>query len=302
MVSPWHFFISPLLIVATLVAHATAACQGPRTPGELRNTLWGAGSGYDRFTRPNVAEAAIRANNNSSDLNAVEPFQAEPDNVRAQMHVLALTSVDQKRNEYQINIWFRIRWHDFRLEYLSDQQGGCFSAEGREGYPESALNEIWHPDIYVENQVKINQNVAGSVWVYPSGDVVHVQQLLITLSCDMDFENFPYDEQTCGFKIGTWLEDARGVTMDFWQNGAITLASNQTKEAGQLPQGGTNEWVIKSARGVDKEEGKLHGATQAESSVELVFVLERVADYYSGTYVHADGVEKCRRAWRHSQL
>ena len=139
-----------------------------------------------------------------------------------------------------------------------------------------------NPDIYVENQVKIDQNVAGSVWVYPSGDVVYVRQLLMTLSCDMDFEEFPYDEQTCGFKIGTWLEDARGVTMDFWPNGAVTLAKDSVLAPGQLPQGGTNEWSIKSAYGVEKEDGALHGATQSESSVELVFVLERVADYYSG--------------------
>jgi len=283
------------VVVPQLLVPFTAAtsCTGPKTPGELRDSLWGPGSGYDRFTRPGVALAAANNNNileindgddgsdTADNADALEPYQADPDIVKAQLHVLALTNVDQKRNEYQINIWFRIRWNDARLKHLSDTEGGCFSSTGREGYDEALLNEIWHPDIYVENQVKIDQAVAGSVWVYPSGDVVHVRQLLITLSCDMDFDQFPYDEQTCGFKIGTWLEDARGVTMDFWSNGAVTLASEQAKSTTQLPQGGTNEWKIKSAVGVEKEDGNLHGATQAESSVELLFVLERVADYYS---------------------
>ena len=182
---------------------STSQRTRPKTPGELRDALWGPDSGYDKLTRPGVALAAAQNNaileiNDGTDGgdanadNAIEPYQADPDTVRAQLHVLALTNVDQKRNEYQINIWFRIRWNDARLKHLSDEEGGCFSSTGREGYDETILNEIWHFGIYVENQVKINPNVAGSVWVYPSGDVVHVQQLLITLSCDIDFDQFPY--------------------------------------------------------------------------------------------------------------
>ena len=131
-----------LVLLATLVPYSKAVCQGPKTPGELRNTLWGPNSGYDRFTRPGVAQAAIAAAN-VSNTNAVEPFEADPDIVRAQLHVLALTSVDQKRNEYQVNIWFRIRWNDFRLKHLSDAEGGCFRSDGREGYTTAALNDIW---------------------------------------------------------------------------------------------------------------------------------------------------------------
>jgi hypothetical protein len=104
---------------------------------------------------------------------------------------------------------------------------------------------------------------------------------LITLSCDMDFTNFPYDVQTCGFKVGTFLEDAKAVTLGFWENvDPITLAKN-TQDANQQPNGGTDEWEVVDVRAVVQEEGTLHGATQDESSVELVLELRRVADYYS---------------------
>lgn len=305
-------------LVDAKAATSYASCTGPRTSGELKEMLWGSGSaGYDPYTRPGVAKAAAEASDKVDSTPTIAPTVSEtfssapttaangnattgngndngnatyfelppPDIVRVQWHVLSLTSLNQKQNEFQLNVWFRRRWNDYRLQYASASHGGCFDDADRQGFDTSILDnrEIWSPDLFVENQAAgTTTTVADSVWIYPSGDVVHVTAMVISLACAMDFDNFPNDVQRCGIRVGTWLEDARAVQLDFWQNlSPVTLASNVTSTSGQLPQGGTNEWKIIDARPIYQEAAdKGHGATQAESYADVQLVLERVADYY----------------------
>ena len=222
-----------LFIFAPLVVEATSTCRGPRTPGELRKLLWGEGSGYDPRTRPGVAKAAANmtpAIDNASNISIYDgtgglyyegnvlPFEASPDVVRLQIHMLSINEVDQKKREFQVNIWLRQKWNDYRLQYASASQRGCFSDTGREGFPEAMLKEIWAPDIYVANRVKVDSEVAGSFWIYPNGDVAYTAQSLVRLACSMNFNSFPHDTQTCGVKIGTFLEDAKGIILEPWDD------------------------------------------------------------------------------------
>ncbi|CAB9524423.1 acid receptor subunit [Seminavis robusta] len=242
-------------------------CNGPRTPGALRAALL---DDYDSFTRPGEALAFS---------NGTNPIDAPPDVARIQLHVLSLNAVDQKRNEYELSVWFRRSWQDFRLRYTPQSQGGCFPDDGRVGFPEDVLKNIWQPDFYIENLAKPYSRIAGSVWVYPSGRVIHVSQLDMVLACQMQFDDFPRDVQTCGFRVGTFLEDAKGVTLDFFDNlEPVTLAQDNQQE-GSLPHGGTTEWRIQGARGVDIS--GVGGATQAESTVEVQFDFARNSEYYS---------------------
>jgi hypothetical protein len=253
-----------------------SSCYGPRTPGQLRNQLWGPDSDYEKNTRPEVARLALNESAN--------PGDAAPDVAKVQLHVNALTFLNQKRNEYQINVWFRQRWNDFRLQYNDTTNGGCFPDNQREGFREELLNEIWHPDFFIENQVKVDSHVAGSFWVYPNGDVAYVKSELLTLSCNMDFNRFPKDVQVCSFRIGTFLEDATDVLLEFWDNiPEITLASNKIKDNpsdAATAHGGTTDFEIIGAYGNRPDADEGFGTTQTESYVYFTFELERNADYY----------------------
>ena len=87
----YYYLISYLLLPLLLLAPSSSkaesllSCDGPRTPGELRQVLWGEGSGYDPRTRPGVAKAA--ANTTLMVEYDMVPFQAPPDEANVQIHI-----------------------------------------------------------------------------------------------------------------------------------------------------------------------------------------------------------------------
>lgn len=252
----------------------TPACVGARTPGELHTALL---KDYDPFTRPGLAQAAFVDTEGNSSLAAFEP--PPPDIARIQLHVLSLNAVDSKENEFKMSVWFRRSWQDFRLRYTPASRGGCFPDDGRVGFSEDILKDIWAPDFYIENQAKSSVEIAGSVWIYPSGRVVHVTQLELALHCQMQLADFPRDTQQCGFRVGTFLEDAREVTLDFYEGLEPVTLAQDSPDPNALPRGATTEWTIVAASGVNVT--GTGGSTQVESAVEIRLDLQRNSDYYS---------------------
>lgn len=270
------FSITSIVVLALMLPrfglaqdnNAGSFCSGPRTPGELRSKLL---TGYDPFTRPGVVKAFL--NNTASDITV------PPDVARIQLHVLSLNGIDQKRNEYELSVWFRRSWTDFRLQYTPKSQGGCFADDDRVGFSEDLVKDIWAPDFNIENQAKPGSQLAGFVQIYPNGKVVQVSQLNLVLACKMKFGDFPRDVQTCGFRVGTFLEDARAVTLGFFEDLPPVTLAEVSLTRGSLPRGGTAEWTIDDARGVIVAQAS--GATQVESAVEIQFDFARNPEYYS---------------------
>merc|ERR1712151_1042161 len=117
-----------------------------------------------------------------------------PEYVQLQLRVLSVTDVDHKRGEFQIMIWFRQKWTDERLEYNTETDFGCFPDNGRQGFTLDDTDFIWKPDIYILNQIDMKE-VAGSFWIYPTGEVEYVRSLLLKVSCNMNLNPFPLDVQ-----------------------------------------------------------------------------------------------------------
>ena len=267
----WSFLLlslegRSLAQTTTPIGVTNVDCRGPKTPGELRQVLL---ENYDKYTRPGEAKSYGRS-------------AAPPEIARVQMHVLSLNDVDQKRNEFEISVWFRRSWYDHRLTYATKSDGGCFPDDGRVGYPESMLNDIWSPDFYIENEAKPSSQLAGSFWIHPDGKIIQSAQLELTLACNMKFDDFPHDTQHCGIRIGTFLEDASSIVLDFFEDrDPVTIAANVVDDASDgsaLPRGGTTEWTIQNPKGIKSE---IDGALTAESAVVMTFELDRNAAYYA---------------------
>jgi len=252
------------------------ACVGPRTPGELRTQLL---TDYDKYARPNLAESAEKGWPLVSE-NGGAPMA---DIARVQFHVLVLKDVDQKRNEYQLTVWFRRSWLDRRLSYTPASQGGCFPDDGRVGYPESLLQDIWKPDYYIENQAKPPVWTAGSLWIEPNGEVLWSSQVELTIACGMEFKDFPFDIQKCGIRISTYMDDASAVQLEFFPDmEPVTLASDNNSTGDDIAQGGTTEWSIAQASGTTKSvDIGAESLFNAYSYVDIRLDLQRNHDYYS---------------------
>merc|ERR1712018_439217 len=76
-------------------------------------------------------------------------------------------------------------------------------------------DHIWRPDIVLYNNADGNFEVTLSTkaTLYHSGRVEWKPPAIYHSSCEMDVEYFPFDEQTCVMKFGSWTYDGFQVDL-----------------------------------------------------------------------------------------
>ena len=65
---------------------------------------------------------------------------------------------------------------------------------------------MWKPDIVLFNNADGNYEVRykSNVLIYPDGEVLWVPPAIYQSSCTIDVTYFPFDQQTCIMKFGSW--------------------------------------------------------------------------------------------------
>lgn len=253
-----------VFLSSTALDAAQVGCIGPRTLGELRRTRFG--DDYDKYTRPELAR------NGSA-----------PDRASLQFHVVSLWEVSDLERTFGLDIWLRQKWVDWRLQYPSEAEGGCIPAgDHRQGFPLSTIDELWTPDIYIENLVD-STTTAGSFWIYPDGTVAYVRQMRLRLYCHgMKLDQMPIDTKLCKVQIGTWLHDAAQLSLDFYDAGpAASERGAVTVDMGaSLGEHGTFGWELENAYAIDNIDATQFGSTQLEPVLAIAFKMTRHSDFF----------------------
>ena len=77
----------------------------------------------------------------------------------------------------------------------------------------SQLKRIWTPDFYIYNSLNGHQlsytKFNSFMRFYPNGTIYFWSKHLLTISCAMDFTNYPMDRQNCSLEIGSSTFDDR---------------------------------------------------------------------------------------------
>jgi len=74
-----------------------SSCDGPRSPDELADILWGSSSNYTEYkqTRPNLSKLV-------SENPTANPSKAEADIIKVAIEILSVKALNQKRNEIEL--------------------------------------------------------------------------------------------------------------------------------------------------------------------------------------------------------
>lgn len=112
------------------------------------------------------------------------PMQAAgPTEVRVSMFILDVDDISSAKQNFEVNIYFELRWRDPRLTH--DGPGEVVRG----------LNEIWHPRVKLANRQRI-WPAAVFIEVAPDGEVVYRQRIWAEFSQPLDLEDFPFDRHT----------------------------------------------------------------------------------------------------------
>ncbi|UYV64604.1 nAChRa1 [Cordylochernes scorpioides] len=103
--------------------------------------------------------------------------------------------------------WDVQEWNDYKLKWEPEEYGGVSKLH-------VPAEQIWLPDIVLYNNADGNYEVTilTKATLHSDGLVIWKPPAIYKSSCEIDVEYFPFDEQTCFMKFGSWTYD--GYTVD----------------------------------------------------------------------------------------
>lgn len=178
---------SALVLVLALALVLTARSSGANPDAKrLYDDLL---SNYNKLVRPvlNVSDALT---------------------VRIKLKLSQLIDVNLKNQIMTTNLWVEQSWYDYKLSWEPREYGGVEMLH-------VPSDHIWRPDIVLYNNADGNFEVtlATKATLNYTGRVEWRPPAIYKSSCEIDVEYFPFDQQTCVMKFGSWTYDGFQVDL-----------------------------------------------------------------------------------------
>ena len=128
------------------------------------------------------------------------------------MAIRSLNNIDQVEGTISSNIWLRHWWNDQNLRW--NQTEWNISKIAFYTDPEYDRS-IWIPDMFIYNTAEkpMDELYYTLAMVYSNGDVMWSRPGMMKTSCVFDLKHFPYDQQTCIYKFGSWVYDSSQLNL-----------------------------------------------------------------------------------------
>ncbi|CAB3404268.1 unnamed protein product [Caenorhabditis bovis] len=135
--------------------------------------------------------------------------------VTMNVFIQQVLTVDAKHQMIEINAWLKYVWTDYRLRWRPADYDNITSVRF------SGEEQIWQPDIllynrYIEN---FDSTFKTNALVYHDGVINWIPPGIFKISCKMDITFFPFDEQICFMKFGSWTYHGFALDLRIAQNG-----------------------------------------------------------------------------------
>ncbi|XP_028257594.1 neuronal acetylcholine receptor subunit alpha-7-like isoform X2 [Parambassis ranga] len=115
------------------------------------------------------------------------------------LSLMQIMDVDEKNQVLTTNIWLRLYWNDYYLQWDKDEYPGVSNVR----FPDHL---IWKPDILLYNSAdeRFDGTFHTNIVVDPSGSCSYIPPGIFKSTCHIDVRWFPFDVQRCDLKFGSW--------------------------------------------------------------------------------------------------
>ncbi|XP_059147521.1 neuronal acetylcholine receptor subunit alpha-10-like [Physella acuta] len=130
--------------------------------------------------------------------------------VNFSLSLIQILDVDEKNQVLKTNIWYHYRWRDILLQWNPKLHDNITSIR-------VPSEQIWLPDIVLYNFAdnRLSEQREALVVADHTGHLLWMPQAILNSSCDFDTLFFPFDEQTCHLKFGSWSYNGDMLNIDF---------------------------------------------------------------------------------------
>jgi len=148
-----------------------------------------------------------------------------------------IMDVDERNQMISTNLWLNLEWHDSNLVWNETEYGQVKDIR----MPPSI---IWKPDILMYNSASeaFDGTYQTNVVVTSEGMCTYIPPGIFKSSCQIDITWFPFDDQDCLLKFGSWTYN--GFNLDF------QTQSDKGETSSYIPNG---EWELLGVPAVRNE-------------------------------------------------
>ncbi|XP_024947813.1 acetylcholine receptor subunit alpha-type acr-16 isoform X2 [Cephus cinctus] len=125
--------------------------------------------------------------------------ESEPLEVRFGITLQQIIDVDEKNQILTTNAWLKLEWHDYNLMWNVSEYGGVQDLR-------ITPNKLWKPDVLMYNSADegFDGTYQTNVVVSNNGSCLYVPPGIFKSTCKIDITWFPFDDQHCDMKFGSW--------------------------------------------------------------------------------------------------
>ncbi|XP_069461748.1 neuronal acetylcholine receptor subunit alpha-2 [Ambystoma mexicanum] len=233
-----------VLVFWTLTLTAVSCIDQTRSHAEERlfKRLF---SGYNRWARPvpNISDVVI---------------------VKFGLSIAQLIDVDEKNQMMTTNVWLKQEWNDYKLRWNPAEYDNVTSIR-------VPSEMIWIPDIVLYNNADGEFAVTHmtKAHLFYMGKVQWVPPAIYKSSCSIDVTFFPFDQQNCKMKFGSWTYDKAKIDLESME---LNVDLKDYWESG--------EWAIVNAVGTYNTK-KYDCCTEIYPDITYYFIIRRLPLFYT---------------------
>ena len=148
------------------------------------------------------------------------------------MAIRSLNNIDQIEGTISSNIWLRHWWNDPNISWNKTE----WNISKIAFYTDPEYDRsIWIPDMFIYNTAEkpMDDLYYTLAMVYSNGDVIWSRPGMMKTSCVFDLKHFPYDQQTCIYKFGSWVYDSAQLNLSI-STPAIDMSNYQINQEWEI--------------------------------------------------------------------
>lgn len=155
--------------------------------------------------------------------------ESEPIQISFGITLMQIIDVDEKNQILLSNMWLKMDWVDTNLRWNSSEFGNVKDLR-------IPPTRIWKPDVLLYNSAdeEFDSTYQTNVVVRNNGTCNYLPPGIFKSTCKIDITWFPFDDQSCLLKFGSWTYD--GFQLD------LTLQSDDGGDISNFNPNG--EWDL----------------------------------------------------------
>ncbi|XP_059784113.1 acetylcholine receptor subunit alpha isoform X2 [Balaenoptera ricei] len=125
------------------------------------------------------------------------------------LQLIQLINVDEVNQIVTTNVRLKQQWVDCNLKWNPDDYGGVKKIH-------IPSEKIWHPDLVLYNNADGDFAIVKftKVLLDYTGHITWTPPAIFKSYCEIIVTHFPFDEQNCSMKLGTWTYDGSVVAIN----------------------------------------------------------------------------------------